>query len=634
MPLLHFPKKTYICTLFQKDAKMLLAILFVLCFVANGFVIDDHADPDSVKAELIRYLEEDDFDKTVSFAEAAVEYYRGRNDLMDMAGCYMTLGNAYQRMGQYEEAIRNYNLCSETMDQVGGPMAKVNKRYVLNNMAVMYLEMGEYDQAESMWNRCIASVNEADPGFLPQYNQDSLRCLDLATYYQNLAELRLAQADSDDPNPQEKIGEAIRFLEKSLDYSERYGAEPNKIVGRLTGLAKAYFEAGRTDDANHNLDTALQLATTLNDPYMLAAIHLLKGGVKLKLGQNENAERAYLDALSLAQENHFGEFEMEALSGAYESTKDSQPKRALAYFTQNVALKDSIYNKEQQALIRDFEVQYKMEEKEHELTLQREKNRQGKRLLALSATVALLLLVLLGVVLVVLRQRKRRNALKDHLLFVVAHDIKTPVQTQSQLLEMTHEHIDEMTMPEMKENLQALKVSADDLNEKLQNIIYWVKCEMGNAENPPKRFVLHDLADEVVGEMTSHIQMKSLTVVNAIPAEWTCLDDDNIVRMVLQNLLSNAVKFSWPNGEIKISANETSEGYWVAVSDKGMGIPKDKLQRLFNDVVTNSDGTIGEMGTGIGLFVTKQLMERHGGKVKLESEEGRGTTVSFTVKKA
>ena len=613
---------------------MIRVLLFVLCFVGYDNLIDDHADPDSVKAELIRYLEEDDFDKTVGFAEAAVEFYRSRNDLMNMAGCYMTLGNAYQRMGQYEEAIRNYNLCSETMDQVGGPMAKVNKRYVLNNMAVMYLEMGEYDQAESMWNRCIASVNEADPGFLPQYNQDSLRCLDLATYYQNLAELRLAQADSDDPNPQEKIGEAIRFLEKSLDYSERYGAEPNKIVGRLTGLAKAYFEAGRTDDANHNLDTALQLATTLNDPYMLAAIHLLKGGVKLKLGQNENAERAYLDALSLAQENHFGEFEMEALSGAYESTKDSQPKRALAYFTQNVALKDSIYNKEQQALIRDFEVQYKMEEKEHELTLQREKNRQGKRLLALSATVALLLLVLLGVVLVVLRQRKRRNALKDHLLFVVAHDIKTPVQTQSQLLEMTHEHIDEMTMPEMKENLQALKVSADDLNEKLQNIIYWVKCEMGNAENPPKRFVLHDLADEVVGEMTSHIQMKSLTVVNAIPAEWTCLDDDNIVRMVLQNLLSNAVKFSWPNGEIKISANETSEGYWVAVSDKGMGIPKDKLQRLFNDVVTNSDGTIGEMGTGIGLFVTKQLMERHGGKVKLESEEGRGTTVSFTVKKA
>lgn len=94
---------------------MIHVLLFVLCFVGHDNLIDDHADPDSVKAELIRYLEEDDFDKTVGFAEAAVEFYRSRNNLMDMAGCFMTLGNAYQRMGQYEEAIRNYNLCSETM---------------------------------------------------------------------------------------------------------------------------------------------------------------------------------------------------------------------------------------------------------------------------------------------------------------------------------------------------------------------------------------------------------------------------------------------------------------------------------------------------------------------------------------
>ena len=78
---------------------MIRFLLFVLCFVGYDNLIDDLADPDSVKAELIRYLEEDDFDKTVGFAEAAVEFYRNRNDLMDMAGCYMTLGNAYQRMG-------------------------------------------------------------------------------------------------------------------------------------------------------------------------------------------------------------------------------------------------------------------------------------------------------------------------------------------------------------------------------------------------------------------------------------------------------------------------------------------------------------------------------------------------------
>ena len=613
---------------------MKLALFFVLCLVTQDFVIDEYADKDSVKAELIRYLEEGDFDQTVSFAEAAAKFYRKRGDLMDLAGCHMTLGNAYQRMGRYDDAIRNYNLCSETMDRIGGPMAKVNKRYVLNNMAAMYLEMGEYEQAEAMWNRCIASVNEAAPGFLPQYNEDSLRSLDLATYYQNLAEVRLAQADNDDPNQQEKIDDAIRFLEQSLDFSERYGAEQYKIVSRLSGLAKAYFEAGRTIEAQGKADTAMMMASTVGDQYMMAALHLLKGDMERHLGHNETAENHYLEALKMARENHFGEFEMEALSGAYECTKDSQPKRALAYFTENAVLKDSIYNKEQQALIRDFEVRYKMEEKEHELAFQREKNRQGKRLLALSVAVGFLLLVLLIIGLRVAFLRKRRNEMKDHLLFVVSHDIKTPVVSQAQLLEMTCEHLDDMPKEEVCENLQVLKVSTDDLKDKLQNIIYWVKGEMGTIENQPIPFNLREITQEVVDGMSLQAKMKNLTVRNEIPSDWLCLDDANVVRMVLQNLLSNAIKFSWPNGAIRITASEAEGRYAVAVRDEGKGIGKEKLERLLKGIVSFGQGTGGEMGTGIGLFVSQQLMERKGGKITIESREGEGTTASFTVNMA
>jgi signal transduction histidine kinase len=485
-----------------------------------------------------------------------------------------------------------------------------------------------------MWNRCIASVNDDDPGFLPQYNQDSLRCLDLATYYQNLAEVRLAQADNGDPNPQEKIDDAIRFLEQSLDYSERYGAEPNKVASRLTGLAKAYFETGRTDDANHNLDAALQLATTLNDPYMLTAIHLLKGDVKLKLGKNENAEREYLNALSLAQENHFGEFEMEALSGAYECTKDSQPKRALAYFTQSAALKDSIYNKEQQALIRDFEVKYKMEETEYELALQQEKNRQGRRLLSLSVAVALLLLVLLIVGLRVAFLRKRRNEMKDQMLFVVAHDIKTPVVSQAQLLDMTCQHFDAMPKEEIKENIEALKMSTDDLKDKLQNIIYWVRNEMGGLSSDHTPFGISTVVDEVMQELSLQARMKGLSIANEVPAEWMAFDDEKAVRTVLQNLLSNAVKFSYPQGVVSITATEEAHCYRLTVTDHGRGIAKERMTLLLKGFAPYSQGTEGEVGTGIGLFVSQQLLSRNGGKITIESQEGQGTSVSFTIKKA
>lgn len=104
--------------------------------------------------------------------------------------------------------------------------------------------------------------------------------------------------------------------------------------------------------------------------------------------------------------------------------------------------------------------------------------------------------------------------------------------------------------------------------------------------------------------------------------------------MVLQNLLSNAMKFSWPQGEINISATEAQGHYWISVTDHGMGVAKEKQARLFNDVVANTKGTEGEKGTGIGLFVSRQLLKRKGGDIRLESEEGKGTTVSFTVNKA
>lgn len=609
-------------------------IIFVLCLVGYGETIDLGADKDSVKAELIRCLEEGDYYKTVGFAEAAAEFYRHHDDKTDLAGCYMTLGNAHQRMGHYEEAVRCYNLCSATMDEIGGPMAKVNKRYVHNNMAAMYLEMGEYGLAEDLWNQCIASVNSDDPGFLPHYNQDSLRCLDLATYYQNLAEVRLEQALLEKEKKLERTDEAIRFLEQSIDFSERYSAEPTKIVGRLMGLAKAYFEAGRTADATLKAKAAMQMAIDLDDKYMITALHLLEGEMELRQGRTETAEHHYLEAFGMARENHFGEFEMDALRGAYECTKVHHPARALTYFTENAALKDSIYNKEQQALVRDYEVKYKMEEKEHELAMQQEKNRQGRRLLVLSLTVAALLLVLLLIGVQIGIKRKQRNALKDHLLFIVAHDIKAPVISQSQLLDITCKHFDIMPKEEMKENLEALKVSADDMRNKLQNIIYWVKGELGGYEAQQVVFGLSQLTMDVMQDLALQIDMKGLKVLNEIPHDWQGLDDVNAVRMAMQNLLSNAVKYSWPNGEIHITAKEDNGRYWISVSDNGLGIGKEKMERLLKGFVAHTDGTAGEMGTGIGLFVTRQLMDRKGGKIKMESQVGKGTTVSFTVNKA
>ncbi|MCR5013803.1 MAG: tetratricopeptide repeat protein [Bacteroidales bacterium] len=622
--------------------KAVLAAETLLDSIGMPMTFDENASKDEVKAELLRAIilyscQEGDFTRAVSYGETAVDFYRSQGSLMDVAGTYMTLGNAYQWMGNYDDAVRSYNACSEIMDEIGGPMAKVNKRYVLNNMAVMYLEMEEFDLAEEMWNKCIELTNEDDMSDMSQYQQDSLRSLNLAVYYQNLAEIKLAelnQIDSKVPEHANKANEAISLLEQSLEWDNQYNADQSVVASVMMGLAKAYFEAGRSDEANAKMDSAYSLLNENGDTYTMTALKIMKGDMQLKLGHNDAAEQLYLEALPLARDNHYNEYEMDALRGAYECTKDKHPDKALTYFKERTAIKDSLYNLEQQTLVRDFEVKYKMEEKEHELVMQREKNQQNKRLLWLSTIIALLLLTLLIIGIGIGRRRKRRLELEEHLLFVVSHDIKTPVASQSQLLEMTCEHYDDLPDAEVKENLQVLKASSDELKEKLQNIIYWVKDEMGDNKHELTTFSIREVAQEVVQEQVLQVKMKNLSIVNEIGSECLGHDDASTVRIVLQNLLSNAIKFSWTNGEIHLQAKEQNKCYWISVVDHGMGISQERIHHLLKGIVPFSEGTNGEMGTGIGLFVSQQRLDRNGGSIRIESQEGQGTTVSFTIKKA
>jgi len=229
---------------------------------------------------------------------------------------------------------------------------------------------------------------------------------------------------------------------------------------------------------------------------------------------------------------------------------------------------------------------------------------------------------------------KRRNQIKDQLFSVISHDIKTPVEFQSQMLDMMSAHADTMNPADLKEGLESMKKSTDDLKDKLQNLIFWVKGELGDNENHPTMFNLSEMARKTIADHLYQAKVKSLSITNEIPEDWECFDDINIVRMVMQNLLSNAVKFSKPGGNIKVTAVEQGERYKVSVADQGVGIDQEKLAKLLNEMTMPGKGTSGETGTGIGLFVSRQLMERIGGEMEIESVVNQGTTVSFTINKA
>lgn len=573
---------------------------------------DIDTDKDEIKLKLLRtmilyYFNNNDFEHAITYSELGIAHYEKIGDLFNEAGCYMTLANAYQRLGQLDKAIDCYNHCNDLMDQIGGEMAMVNKRYVINNIAEIHLSMDEYDRAEEMYHKCIEMLGEVDVN-------DTASNLDLATYLQNLAEVRNAQK-----NP-----EAVSYAEQSLELSRKYLDTPHKIINRLMSLSKAYRLVGRTDEATQLMDEALRLSEENGETFLEASIYVQKGD--------------FAKAIAMAEENHYDELLQEALEAAYKAEHERNPKLALAYLEKSVIMKDSIFNETQQQLIRDYQVRYAMQEKEHELQLQQEKTKRNRIYVIVLAVVAVLLLLIAFIWYRLAKVRKMRyeelerlNLTKDRLLSIVSHDVKTPVGAICSVLSQMTSNYDNISETDRKANLIMMRSSAEALNARIFALMQWVRGELENSVITRSDFNLRDVVDECVKTQEVAIGAKSLYVVNKVSPDLVVNDDINVVSLVLQNLLSNAVKFSYPGGEICIKDEVKGDAVWVEVDDNGMGINEKKLEKIFNFMTSSASGTGGETGTGIGLFVCKQLLDKTGGKITIESAKGEGTAVRFSV---
>ena len=573
---------------------------------------DADTDKDVIKLKILRtmilyYFNHNDFQHVVQYSEVGIEHYDKIGDLFNEAGCIMTLANAYQRLGQLDKAIECYNRCSELMDEIGGDMAAVNKRYVMNNIAEIHLAMNEYDVAEEIYGKCIEMLGEIDAS-------DTASMLDLATYYQNLAEVHIAQNKDD----------AVGYAEQSLELSRKYLDTPHKVINRLMTLSKAYERLGRDKESQRLLDEALQLAEDYNETYLQAVIHLQKGD--------------YSQAIAMAKENHYDELLQEALKDAYRYERERNPKLALEYYEQSMAMRDSVFNETQQQLIRDYQVRYATAEKEHALALEQEKSKRNRLYIIVLSIVVILLIVITLIWIRLAKVRKTRNEelthlnkTKDRLLSIVSHDVKTPVGAMCQVLRGITDGYDGISDTDKRAQLMILRSSSEALHDRMDNIIQWVKQELASSTTTRIIFSIYELVDECIKTQETSITMKSLKVNNEVPKYIMGFDDINVVRLVIQNLLGNAVKFSYPNGEITIKADHDIDRAWISVADNGMGISEAKLEKIFNYMTSSDKGTGGETGTGIGLFVSKQFIDKIGGKMTIESKKGVGTTVSFSI---
>lgn len=619
-------------------------VILLCCILSIGCFAQDEDSLAMLKDQIYYHYHRSDFAEVVRCGKEALVVYESVGDLFEMAGCYSVLGIAYQRLGRFKEAIESYELCAETMERLKASEEVAHRkdeamqydkniRYTRNNMAEIHFALGEYDEAERLYRKCIEMLGTPD---------DTSEYLDLAVYLQNLAGVDLKRAALlEGDEKQARIASAVEMAEQALALSEQYVVDkPFKRVNKRVVLAQAYFADGRTDEAIALANKALEMAEEQDNPFLQAEIHAVNGEFEAQLGHFVAAERHYRTSVEIADENGFDELLMSALSGGYESAKHFDSGLALGYFERSTAIRDSIFNAEQQQLLRDYQARYDLSEKEHQIALQSAKNRSNKLVIILLSVLAFLLLILFALGMYVSRTRRRKNEIleknskvKDHVFSIVSHDFKTSVLSQNLLLTVMDEHLDEMQPDSIKEKVSTLKTSSDMLKGNMLNMLEWMKMEMGGGIGNRSRFDLRALVEESIGSQWIEASKKHLNIVNGVGEDFVAHDDVDLAKLIIRNLINNAVKFSWPEGVIHICAEEEGGRLWLVVADQGMGMNPSRLEALTKEPVSPQPGAQSDAGSGIGLVLCKDLLELNGEKIVIESEEGKGTTVRFSLKK-
>jgi signal transduction histidine kinase/ligand-binding sensor domain-containing protein len=239
------------------------------------------------------------------------------------------------------------------------------------------------------------------------------------------------------------------------------------------------------------------------------------------------------------------------------------------------------------------------------------------------------------------------NAEKDKFFSILAHDLKNPfsnLYSMSELIAGNYNNLDE---EEKVKILQSINKSAEFIYNLLENLLTWSKSQSGRIEYNPTAFNLTDLIQVNINLHKVPAETKGVILQCSLKEPIQAYGDREMINTVLRNLINNAVKFTDRGGtvEVIVSKRDVSKKdvreqdliqrdkfIEVQVKDEGVGMSPDDLQKLFRiDVKFKSKGTKGETGTGLGLILCKEFIEKNGGKIRVESKEGAGTSFFFTI---
>ncbi|MFH0755766.1 MAG: tetratricopeptide repeat protein [Bacteroidota bacterium] len=624
------------------------------------------------------YLFKSEYTQAMSYYETALDYYRRNGMVQGASRCLNNMGIIYKNRGAYVDALTVYDESIKFLDEEKEPMLVAQGYINMGNVFVflgsyeraleyfeMALDISEREQSEKEIGLCLlnSGVIQNKCGHFAEANDFYGRALSLGKRLgdpvmisNSLINIGTNYAEMG------RLGEGLGYVEQGMNMKIELGDE-RTISNCIINLAEIYYKKKDFNRAIELFNEAIPVKVELGDQEGLVRSYLGLARVNADQRNYQTADFMSDQALAIAVE--IGSLEHKAVGyglkqkiaearGDYRSAY----QYAMEYYRTNDSLMDASTTRAVMEM--EFRHRSKVLEKENENLriqsgLSSELMQKKNALMYSIAGIAILLAaaMLLGTYflrrlrfsslkleeknLVITKQNLKLDAMnrtKDRMMSIIAHDLRGTIGNQLTAIEVLHRV--ETSNPQgidRKRLLGNLKHSASYSLELLENLLHWSRLDENSNYFHPEEINLGVVVSGCISLFDETARQKNITMVQEVDKSINIHADRIMLETIVRNLLSNSIKFSEPGGSISVSAVENDGGINFEVTDQGIGMTGEQINKVLHNGGYTKRGTANEKGAGIGMTLVREFTHLHKGVLTIESKPGEGTRMKITFPK-
>lgn len=575
------------------------------------------------------------FSEVLSILDPTLEKTKELNDSLLISECYDAYGAYYyysdipQSIDYYIKSIRILEKYAETETLLSRVI----------NIGSLYGRIGQNEQAIEYLLRGAEIAENTHQDYV------------MSTVYNNLAAIYFEM---------QEVEKSKYYLEEALKIARNLNDEP-MICGIMVNLGELYQGEKKYDVALNYYEQGLNNPAINNIPdQKIYTLHNI-ATLYYDLGEYNTSVQYAENALAMAKQLNITMHNVELysiLSKSYE--KNQNYKKALENQKLYKIYNDSLFNLQSTEKIAEIQSKYDFDTAESEnillkkdneiqaLTIQKQKNRQYLLLIILFLIFSVIVLAWFKIkrdrktniilsaknaeIELKSKELEKANIAKDKFFSILAHDLRNPFNSILGSMELLSNEYDVMSDDERRHFINLIYKSAQSTNKLLANLLEWSRTQRGGVKLDKKKNDVASLIKESVNLHQNLATKKEISIDNQVQDNTIAFFDKRTITITINNLINNAIKFTSQKGNVTISAERVNGSVHIAIQDTGVGIPPHALKSLFKiEVAQSTPGTDSEPGTGLGLILCKEFVEKNNGSIHVSSEEGKGSCFKISL---